>query len=81
MRGGEPARATRVRGRRAPPSIPLSRRIYTLLRSPHVNKDAREQFQKLTHSRLLDVSGVTSDTIDRLMLADIPAGVDVEIKI
>ena len=65
----------------SPPPPNLSRRIFTLLRSPHVNKDSREQFQQLTHSRLLDVKGVTSETVDKLMACDIPAGVDVEIKI
>ena len=70
--------------RSPPPPTPTphhSRRIFTLLRSPHVNKDSREQFQQLTHSRLLDVKGVTSETVDKLMACDIPAGVDVEIKI
>ena len=57
------------------------RRIYTLLRSPHVNKDAREQFETRTHSRLIDIKSPSADTVDKLMLLDLPAGVDVEVKL
>ena len=59
----------------------IRRRIYTLLRSPHVNKDAREQFETRTHSRLIDIKSPSADTVDKLMLLDLPAGVDVEVKL
>jgi len=57
------------------------RRIYTVLTSPHVNKDAREQFEIRTHSRLVDVKDLTAETIDKLMNLDLPSGVNVEIKL
>jgi ribosomal protein S10 len=57
------------------------KRIYTVLRSPHVNKDSREQFELRTHQRLIDVKNLSSQTIDRLMQLDLPAGVDVEVKL
>lgn len=60
---------------------PNRRRIFTLLRSPHVNKDSREQFETRTHSRLIDISSPTAQTIDSLMSLDIAAGVDVEVKL
>jgi len=60
-------------------SINASRRIYTLLRSPHVNKDSREQFETRTHSRLVDITAPTAATVDRLMNLDLPAGVDVSV--
>ena len=62
-------------------SPPHRRRIYTVLRSPHVNKDSREQFELRTHQRLIDVKNLSSQTIDRLMQLDLPAGVDVEVKL
>ena len=51
-----------------------------MLRSPHVNKDSREQFEVRVHQRLLDVKNLTSQTVDRLMQLDIAAGVDVEVR-
>jgi len=57
------------------------RQIYTVLTSPHVNKDAREQFEIRTHSRLVDVKDLTAETIDKLMNLDLPSGVNVEIKL
>ena len=62
--------------------IPLPKQInkYTVLRSPHVNKKAREQFEMRTHKRLLDIASPTPQTVDALMKLDLPAGVDVEIK-
>ena len=57
------------------------RRIYCVLRSPHVNKDSREHFEVRTHSRLVDVRNLTAQTIDELMQLDLPAGVDVEVKL
>jgi small subunit ribosomal protein S10 len=62
--------------------VPLPTRInkYTVLRSPHVNKKAREQFEMRTHKRLIDILDPTSDVMDALMKLELPAGVDVEIK-
>ena len=57
------------------------RRIYCVLRSPHVNKDSREHFEIRTHQRLVDVRNLTAQTIDELMRLDLPAGVDVEVKL
>ena len=62
-----------------PPTLLARRRIYTLLRSPHVNKDSREQFETRTHSRLVDISSPTAATVDSLMSLDLPAGVDVSV--
>ena len=56
------------------------RKIYTVLRSPHVNKDSREQFEVRLHQRLIDVKDLTSQTVDKLMSLDLPAGVDVEVR-
>jgi small subunit ribosomal protein S10 len=68
----------RVRG-----PIPLPNKIekYTVLRSPHVNKKSREQFEIRTHKRLLDIVDPTPQTVDALMKLDLAAGVDVEIKL
>jgi small subunit ribosomal protein S10 len=52
-----------------------------VLRSPHVNKDSREHFEVRTHQRLVDVKNLTAQTIDELMQLDLPAGVDVEVKL
>ncbi len=67
----------RVRG-----PIPLPTKIekYTVLRSPHVDKKSREQFEIRTHKRLLDILEPTQQTLDALMKLDLSAGVDVEIK-
>jgi len=63
--------------------IPMPTRIekYTVLRGPHVNKKAREQFETRTHKRLLDIVDPTPQTVDALMKLDLAAGVDVEIKL
>jgi small subunit ribosomal protein S10 len=63
--------------------VPLPTRInrVTVLRSPHVDKKSREQFEVRTHKRLLDIVDPTPKTIDALMKLDLPAGVDVEIKL
>jgi len=63
-----------------PVPLPTQREIYTVLRSPHVDKKSREQFQMKTHKRLLDIVNPTSKTVDALRKLDLPAGVDVEIK-
>ena len=63
--------------------IPLPTRTnkYTVNRSPHVDKKSREQFEIRTHKRLLDILNPTQNTVDTLMRLDLPAGVDVEIKV
>ena len=63
--------------------IPLPTRLerYTVLRSPHVNKKSREQFEIRTHKRVLDIVDPTPQTVDALMKLDLAAGVDVEIKL
>ncbi len=63
--------------------IPLPTRIqrYTVLRSPHIDKKSREQFEIRTHRRLLDIIDPTPQTVDALMKLDLAAGVDVEIKL
>ena len=68
----------RVRG-----PIPLPTRIerYTVLRSPHVDKKSREQFELKTHKRLIDINDSRPQTVDALTKLDLPAGVDVEIKV
>jgi len=63
-----------------PVPLPTKREIFTVLRSPHVDKKSREQFQIKTHKRLLEIINPTSKTIDALKKLDLPAGVDVEIK-
>ncbi len=62
--------------------VPLPTKInkYTVLKSPHVNKKAREQFEMRTHKRLIDIINPTGETINALMKLELPAGVDVEIK-
>ena len=63
--------------------IPLPTKIsrYTVLRSPHVDKKSREQFEMRTHKRLIDLLDPTEDTINALSRLDLPAGIDVEIKL
>lgn len=63
-----------------PVPLPTKREIYTVLRSPHVDKKSREQFDLSTHKRLIDIFEPTSKTIDALRKLNLPAGVDVEIK-
>ncbi len=64
-----------------PVPLPMRKRIYTVLRSPHVNKDSREQFERRTHFRLMDLRELSSQTVDRLMQLDLPAGVDIDVKL
>jgi small subunit ribosomal protein S10 len=71
-------RSTKISG---PVPRPTSRRIYTVLRSPHVDKKSREQFEIRTHKRLIDIIDSTPQTVDALMRLDLPAGVDIEIKV
>lgn len=63
-----------------PIPLPTNRTIYTVLRSPHVNKKSREQFQTKIHKRLIEILNASSKTVDALMKLDLSAGVDIEIK-
>jgi small subunit ribosomal protein S10 len=64
-----------------PIPLPTEKSIYTVLRSPFVNKKSREQFEIRVHKRLIDILESTPQTVDSLMKLDLPAGVDVEIKV
>jgi small subunit ribosomal protein S10 len=79
---GEIVETARRTGARVAGPIPLPTRInkFTVLRSPHVDKKSREQFEIRTHKRLLDILEPTQQTLDALMKLDLSAGVDVEIK-
>ena len=66
---------------RGPIPLPTHLRKYTVLRSPHIDKKSREQFEMRTHKRLLDIIDPTPQTVDALMKLDLAAGVDVEIKL
>jgi small subunit ribosomal protein S10 len=63
-----------------PVPLPTKRTVYTVLRSPHVDKKSREQFETRVHKRLIEIYDSTPQTVDALMKLDLPAGVDVEIK-
>ena len=64
-----------------PIPLPTERNLYTVIRSPHKDKDSREQFEMLTHKRLIDIVDPCASTVDSLMRLDLPAGVDIEIKL
>ena len=64
-----------------PVPLPTRRSIYTVNRSPHVDKKSREQFELLTHKRLIDIFNSSQKTVDALMRLELPAGVDVEVKV
>ena len=64
-----------------PIPLPTEREIVTILRSPHKHKDSREQFEMRTHKRVIDILYPTQKTVDSLMKIDLPAGVDIEIKL
>ena len=64
-----------------PIPLPTKRSIVTVLRSPHVNKKSREQFQTKIHKRLVDIHNSSAKTVDALMKLDLPAGFDIEIKV
>ena len=64
-----------------PIPLPTRRTLYTVLRSPHVDKKSREQFEMCSHKRLIDILNSSNKTIDSLMKLELPAGVDVEIKV
>ncbi len=61
--------------------LPTHKKIFTVLRSPHVNKKSREQFQLCAYKRILDIYSSSSKTIDALMKLELPSGVEVEIKV
>ena len=63
-----------------PIPLPTEKEIFTILRSPHVNKDTREQFERRTHKRLIEIVEPTPQTIEALMHIDLPSGVDIAIK-
>ena len=69
---------TKVSG---PIPLPTEKEIITILRAPHKDKDSREQFELRTHKRLIDIFNPTAKTVDSLMKIDLPAGVDISIKL
>lgn len=64
-----------------PIPLPTKKEVVTILRSPHVNKDSREQFERRTHKRLIDILNPRQKTVEALMSLDLPAGVEIEIKL
>lgn len=66
---------------RGPVPIPNRKTVYTVNRSPHIDKKSREQFEIRTHKRVLDIENWTPQTVDALMKLDLSAGVDIEIKL
>lgn len=64
-----------------PIPLPTRKTIYTVNRSPHVDKKSREQFEQRIHKRIIDILSSTQKTIDALMRLELPAGVDVEVKV
>ncbi|MEX2555544.1 MAG: 30S ribosomal protein S10 [Actinomycetota bacterium] len=64
-----------------PVPLPTERSVYCVIRSPHKDKDSREHFEMRTHKRLIDILDPTAKTVDSLMRLDLPAGVDIEIKL
>ena len=66
---------------KGPVPLPTKMERFTVLTSPHVNKDARDQYELRTHKRLMDIVDPTDKTVDALMTLELPAGVDVQIKL
>ena len=64
-----------------PIPLPTEKEIVTILRSPHKHKDSREQFEMRTHKRLIDILNPTQKTVEALMNLEVPAGVEIEIKL
>ena len=64
-----------------PIPLPTEKEVITILRSPHKHKDSREQFEMRTHKRVIDILYPTQKTVDGLMKLELPAGVDIEIKL
>jgi small subunit ribosomal protein S10 len=63
-----------------PIPLPTEKKGFTVIRGPHIHKDSREQFEMRTHKRLIDITEPTPKTVDALMNLNLPAGVDIEIK-
>ena len=76
----ETAKRTGARGS-GPIPLPTEKEIVTILRSPHKHKDSREQFEMRTHKRLIDILQPTQRTVESLTKLDLPAGVEIEIKL
>lgn len=64
-----------------PIPLPTEREVVTILRAVHIYKDSREQFERRTHKRLIDITGAGKNTVETLMTLDLPAGVEIEIKL
>ncbi len=64
-----------------PIPLPTEKEVVTILRAPHKYKDSREQFEQRTHKRLIDIYNPTPRTVDAMMKLDLPAGVEIEIKL
>ena len=64
-----------------PIPLPTKRSVYTVLRSPHVDKKSREQFEMRVHKRLIEITQSSQQTVDALMKIELPAGVDIEVKL
>ena len=64
-----------------PVPLPTDREVITIIRSPHKHKDSREQFESRTHKRMLDIVSPSAKAVDALMKIDLPAGVDIKIKL
>nr|YP_009511117.1 ribosomal protein S10 [Hydropuntia rangiferina]AXI96790.1 ribosomal protein S10 [Hydropuntia rangiferina]UAD87471.1 ribosomal protein S10 [Hydropuntia rangiferina] len=74
------ANRTNVKAK-GPIALPSKRKIYCVLRSPHVDKDSREHFEIKSHIKIIDIYDPSSQTIDSLMKLNIPSGVDIEVKL
>jgi len=66
---------------KGPIPLPTKKEIITILRSPHVNKDSREQFERRTHKRIIDIHRPTAKTTEALRSLDLPAGIEIEMKL
>ena len=64
-----------------PIPLPTKKEVVTILRAVHINKDSREQFERRTHKRLIDIMNPTQKTVEALMSLELPAGVEIEIKL
>ena len=76
----ETAKRTGARGS-GPIPLPTEKEIVTILRSPHKDKDSREQFERRTHKRLIDIVNPNPKTVDAMMKLELPAGVEIEMKL
>ena len=77
----KPATEKTAKTQSAPIPLPTAKEIVTIIRSPHKHKDSREQFELRTHKRVIDILYPTQKTVDSLMKIELPAGVDIEIKL